>query len=98
MPEQHIPLIMELIDRIVSPDERKRKFTDRHILKILIPLQIFGISYRSSGIFLRNYGEYMRYRHFRHFPGGQDHWICTQSAGKLPSFIQRNPFPPLIPS
>ena len=59
MPEQHIPLIMEIIDKIVSPDERKRKFTDGQILKILIMLQIFGISYRSSGIFLRNHEEYM---------------------------------------
>jgi len=36
------------IDRQDSlPDERKRKFTDRQILKILILLQIFGISFRS---------------------------------------------------
>jgi hypothetical protein len=59
MPEQHIPLIMDLIDNIVSPDERKRKFTDRQIMKILILLQIFRISYRSSAIFLRNHEEYM---------------------------------------
>ena len=59
MPEQHIPLIMELIDNIVSPDDRKRKYTDRQILKILILLQISDISYRSSGIFLENDREYM---------------------------------------
>ena len=53
MPEQHIPLIMEFIDKIVSPDERKRKFTDRQIVKILILLQIFHISYR----FPANRGE-----------------------------------------
>ncbi len=59
MPEQHILLIMEIIDKIVSPDDRKRKFTDRQIVKILILLQIFRISYRSSAIFLRNHEEYM---------------------------------------
>ena len=59
MPEQHIPLIMEFIDKIVSPDDRKRKFTDRQIVKNLILLQIFRISYRSSAIFLRNHEEYM---------------------------------------
>ena len=51
MPEKHIPLIMDIIDNIVSPDTRIRKYTDRQILKILILLQIFNISYRSSGIF-----------------------------------------------
>ena len=60
MPEQHIPLIMEIIDNIVSPDERKRKYSDKQILKILILLQIFNISYRSSGIFLTNHEEYLR--------------------------------------
>jgi hypothetical protein len=98
MPEQHIPLIMEFIDKIVSPDDRKRKFTDRQIVKILILLQMFRISYRSSAIFLRNHEESMKYRHFRHSPGGQDHWICIQSTGKLPLFIPWNPLPPLIPS
>jgi hypothetical protein len=46
-------------DNIVSPDSRRRKYSNRQILKILILLQIFSISYRSSGIFLRNYREYM---------------------------------------
>jgi hypothetical protein len=55
MPEQHIPLIMELIENIVSPDHRRRKYSDRQILKILILLQIFDISYRSSGIFFINH-------------------------------------------
>ncbi|MCL4335582.1 MAG: hypothetical protein M1402_05750 [Candidatus Thermoplasmatota archaeon] len=60
MPTQHIPLIMELIDNIVSPDQRRRKYSDRQILKILILLQIFNISYRSSGIFLMVDEEYLR--------------------------------------
>ena len=60
MSEQHIPLIMELIDNIVSPDHRRRKYSDWQILKILILLQIFDISYRSSGIFLTSHEEYLR--------------------------------------
>ena len=48
MPEQHIPLIIQIIDKIVSPDDRKRKYTDRQIVKVLIVLQILNISYRSS--------------------------------------------------
>ncbi len=44
MPSQQIPLIMEIIDNIVSPDDRKRKYTDRQIVKTLIVLQIFNIS------------------------------------------------------
>ena len=45
MLEQHIPLIMEIIDRIVSPDERKRRFTDRQILNILIHLSSAILEY-----------------------------------------------------
>ncbi len=47
---------MDIIDNIVSPDQRRRKFSDRQILIILVLLQIFNISYRSSRIFLRNHG------------------------------------------
>ncbi len=43
MPEKHIPLIMSIMDNIVSPDSRRRKYSDRQILKILILLQIFNI-------------------------------------------------------
>ena len=59
MPSKHIPLIMEIIDNIVSPDDRKRKYSDRQIIKILVLLQIFGISYRSARIFLNNHEEYL---------------------------------------
>jgi hypothetical protein len=48
-----------MIDNIVSPDSRRRKYSNRHILNILILLQIFNISYRSSGIFLENHRECM---------------------------------------
>jgi len=60
MPEQQIPLIMEFIDKIVSPDDRKRKSSDGQILKILALLQVFSISNRSAGIFFINYQEYIR--------------------------------------
>ncbi len=71
MPEQHIPLIMELIENIVSPDHRRRKYSDRQILKILILLQIFDISYRSSGIFLINHEEYLRMIDLKKIPSFQ---------------------------
>lgn len=51
MPEQHIPLVIQIIDNIVSPDNRKRKCKDRGIVKILFVLQIFNISYRSEAIY-----------------------------------------------
>jgi len=59
MQRAHIPLIMNMIDKIVSPDKRKRKYTDMRIVKILMLLQIFHISYRSSAIFLGKHPEYM---------------------------------------
>ncbi len=58
MSTEHIPRLIALIDKIVSPDQRMRKYSDRQIVKILILLQIFHISYRSAGIFLRNHEEY----------------------------------------
>jgi len=71
MPEKHIPLIMDIIDNIVSPDTRIRKYTDRQILKILILLQIFSISYRSSEIFLSNHREYLVMTGIREIPSFQ---------------------------
>ena len=64
MHSKHIPLIMEIIDNIGSQDERKRKYTDRQIIKILVLLNIFGISYRSAGIFLRNHEEWWTHEIF----------------------------------
>lgn len=71
MPSQQIPLIMEIIDNIVSPDDRKRKYTDRQILKVLIVLQIFNISYRSARIFLTNHEEYIRMVGIKEIPSFQ---------------------------
>ena len=58
MPDKQIPLIMDIIDNIVSPDSRRRKYSDKQILKILVLLQIFNISYRSSGISWKPHGVY----------------------------------------
>ena len=71
MPSQQIPLIMEIIDNIVSPDDRKRKYTDRQIVKLLIVLQIFNISYRSARIFLTNHEEYIRMAGIKEIPSFQ---------------------------
>ena len=58
MEANHIPLIMERLDKIVSED-RIRKFSNRIIVKIIVILQIYGISYRSSGKFFNNHPELM---------------------------------------
>ena len=71
MPSKHIPPIMELIDNIVSPDHRRRKYSDKQILKILILLQISDISYRSSGIFLTNHEEYLMMIGLKEIPSFQ---------------------------
>jgi len=57
---QHILLIMDIIDKIVSPDDRRRKYIDKQIIKILVLLQIFNISYRSSKISFNNHKEYLK--------------------------------------
>ena len=71
MHSKHIPLIMEIIDNIVSQDERKRKYTDRQIIKLLVLLNIFGISYRSAGIFLWNHEEYLNMIDLKEIPSFQ---------------------------
>ena len=71
MPSQQIPLIMEIIDNIVSPDDRKRKYTDRQILKVLIVLQLFNISYRSARIFLTSHEKYLRMIGIKEIPSFQ---------------------------
>ena len=71
MHEQHIPLVIQIIDKIVSPDDRKRKYTDRQIVKTLIVLQIFNISYRSSRIFLTNHERYLRMIGIKEIPSFQ---------------------------
>ena len=70
---------MQIIDNTVSQDERKRKYTDRQIMKILVLPNIFEILYTSAGIFLRNHEEYLnmigqrKYPHFRHYQEDQEY-------------------------
>ena len=71
MHSKHIPLIMEIIDNIVSQDERKRKYSNKQIIKILVLLNIFGISYRSAEIFLRNHEEYLNMIVLKEIPSFQ---------------------------
>ena len=63
--------MMEIIDNIIPLDDRKRKYTDRQILKILIPLQIFGILYKSLRILLPNHEEYLTMRGIYGIPSFQ---------------------------
>ena len=47
MEAPHISLIMERLDKIVT-DDRSRKYSTALIVKIIVILKIYGISYRSS--------------------------------------------------
>ena len=58
MDTNHIPLIMESLDKIVSED-RAKKFSNMVIVKTLVILEIYGISYRSSRKFFNNHPELM---------------------------------------
>jgi len=62
---------MNIIDKIVSPDNRNRKYTDKQIIKILILLQIYNISYRSSKLFFNNHKEYLRMININEIPSFQ---------------------------
>ena len=61
MEANHIPLIMDRLDKIVSED-RKRKFPSRIIVKI------YGMSYGSSGRFFNNHPELMNLVGIRNIP------------------------------
>ena len=65
------PIAMEIIDNIIPLDSPNIRYTDRQILKILILLQIFGISYRSSRIFFINHEEYLAMIGIRDIPSFQ---------------------------
>ena len=58
MDTNHIPLIMESLDKILSEDGAK-KFSNMVIVKILVILEIYGISYRSSRKFFNNHREFL---------------------------------------
>jgi len=56
MEPNHIPLIIQFIDNNVFED-RKRKYSNALIVKILLIFQIYGISYRSAESFFRNHPD-----------------------------------------
>jgi len=56
METNHIPLIIEFIDNNVFED-RKRKVSNSLIVKILLILKIYEISYRSAESFFRNHPD-----------------------------------------
>ena len=58
MAANQIPLIMERLDKIVTED-RARKYPTALIVKIIVILRIYGISYRSSKYFFNNHREFM---------------------------------------
>ena len=58
MDPNHIPAIIYIVDNIVFED-RKRRYSNALIVKILVVLQIYGISYGSSENFLRNHRDIM---------------------------------------
>ena len=45
MATNHIPLIMQRLDKIVTED-RIRKYSASLIVKIIVILKIYGVSYR----------------------------------------------------
>ena len=54
----HTPAIIDVIDNMIFED-RKRKHSNALIVKILVILQIYGISYRSSWNFFNNHRDIM---------------------------------------
>ena len=53
-----MPLIMQRLDKIVA-DDRIRKYSTALIVKIIVILKIYGVSYRSSKYFFNNNREFM---------------------------------------
>jgi hypothetical protein len=58
MDPNHIPAIIDIVNNIIF-EHRKRRYSNAFIVKILVILQIYGISYRSSENFLRNHRDIM---------------------------------------
>ena len=58
MEANYIPLIMQRLAQIVAED-RIRKYSTALILKIILILKIYGVSYRPSKYFFINHKEFM---------------------------------------
>ena len=67
MEAPHIPLIMERLDKIVTED-RSRKYSTALIVKIIVILRIYGISYRSAKYFFNNHAEFIELLNITHIP------------------------------
>ena len=67
MEAHHISLIMERLDKIVTYD-RSRKYSTALIVKIIVILKIYGISYRSSRYFFNNHKEFMELLNIKDIP------------------------------
>ena len=58
MASNQIPLIMQRLDKIVMED-RIGKYSTALIVKIVVILKIYGVSYRSSRYFFNNHKEFI---------------------------------------
>ena len=67
MATNHIPLIMQRLDKIVAED-RIRKYSTALIVKIIVILKIYGVSYRSSKYFFNNHKEFMELLNIKDIP------------------------------
>ena len=67
MAGNHIPLIMQRLAQIVTED-RIRKYSAFLIVKIIVILKIYGVSYRSSKYFFNNHREFMELLNIKDIP------------------------------
>ena len=67
MEANHIPLIMQRLAQIVA-DDRIRKYSTALIVKIIVILKIYGVSYRSSKYFFNNHKEFMELLNIKDIP------------------------------
>ena len=67
MEANHIPLIMQRLDKIFTED-RIRKYSTALIVKIIVILKIYGVSYRSSRYFFNNHPEFMEMLNIKYIP------------------------------
>ena len=67
MAANQISLIMERLDKIVT-EYRSRKYSNALIVKIIIILKFYNISYRSSKYFFYNHGEFMELLNIKDIP------------------------------
>ncbi len=58
MKANRIPLIMQRLNKIVTED-RVTNYPSKLIVKIIVILKIYGVSYRASKYFFNNHKEFM---------------------------------------